>query len=101
MKEKGIKSYIKLQDHEKRKTRAYRAGIGKYYNMTCAVFEDENYYICHDRRELRHMRTESRVQDGIHRPLRYMAVQTAAAANTERNVCTDMMLKRIQSGTRS
>ena len=64
LKENGIKSYIKLQDHEKRKTRAYRADIGKYYNMTCAVFEDEPYYICHDGRELRHMRTESRVQDG-------------------------------------
>ena len=31
------KSYIKLQDHEKRKTRAYQADIGKYYNMSCAV----------------------------------------------------------------
>ena len=41
------KSYIKLQDHEKRKTGAYREDIGKYYNMTCAVFEDEHYYICH------------------------------------------------------
>ena len=29
-----------------------------------AVFEDEYYYICHDGRELRHMRTESRIQDG-------------------------------------
>ena len=64
LKENGIKSYIKLQDHEKRKTRAYKADIGKYYNMSCAVFEDEYYYICHDGRELRHMRTESRIQDG-------------------------------------
>ena len=64
LKENGIKSYIKLQDHEKRKTRAYKADIGKYYNMSCAVFEDEYYYICHDGRELRQMRTESRIQDG-------------------------------------
>ena len=64
LKENGIKSYIKLQDLEKRKTRAYKADIGKYYNMSCAVFEDEYYYICHDGRELRHMRTESRIQDG-------------------------------------
>ena len=64
LKENGIKSYIKLQDHEKRRTRAYKADIGKYYNMSCAVFEDEYYYICHDGRELRHMRTESRIQDG-------------------------------------
>ena len=64
LKERGIRSYIKLQDHEKRKTRAYKEDIGKYYNMTCAVFEDEPYYICHDGRELRHIRTESKEQDG-------------------------------------
>ena len=58
LKENEIRSYIKLQDHEKRKTRAYREEIGKYYNMTYAVFEDEHYYICHDGRELRHIRTE-------------------------------------------
>ena len=32
--------------------------------MTYAVFEDEHYYICHDGRELRHIRTESKEQDG-------------------------------------
>ena len=64
LKEKGIRSYIKLQDHEQRKTRAYKEDIGKYYNMTYAVFEDEHYYICHDGRELRHIRTESKEQDG-------------------------------------
>lgn len=62
-KENGIRSYIKLQDHEKRKTRAYKEDIGKYYNMTCAVFEDERYYICHDGRELRHIRTERKEQE--------------------------------------
>ena len=46
------------------KTRAYKEDIGKYYNMTYAVFEDEHYYICHDGRELRHIRTESKEQDG-------------------------------------
>src|SRR5699024_5774529 len=64
LKENRIQSYIKLQDHEKRKTRAYKEDIGKYYNMTYAVFEDEHYYICHDGRELRHIRTESKEQDG-------------------------------------
>ena len=58
------RSYIKLQDHEKRKTRAYKEDIGKYSNMTYAVFEDEHYYICHDGRELHHIRTESKEQDG-------------------------------------
>ena len=64
LKEHKIASYIKLQDHEKRKTRAYKEDIGKYYNMTYQVFEDEAYYICHDGRELRHIRTESKEQDG-------------------------------------
>ena len=64
LKEKGIRSYIKLQDHEQRKTRAYREDIGKYYNMKHEVFEDEHYYVCHDGRELRHIRTEKKEQDG-------------------------------------
>ena len=64
LKENGIRSYIKLQDHEKRNPRAYKENIGKYYNMTYTVFEDEHYYICHDGRELRHIRTESKEQDG-------------------------------------
>ena len=60
MKEKNISPYIKLQDHEKRKTRAFAEDIGKYYNMRQEVFEDERYYICHDGRELRHIRTETK-----------------------------------------
>ena len=64
MKENRISSYIKQQDHEKRKTRAYTEDIGKYYNMKTQVFEDELYYICHDGRELHHIRTETREQAG-------------------------------------
>ena len=64
LKEKGIESYIKLQDHEKRKTCAYAEDISKYYNMKVEVFEDEQFYICHDGRELRHIRTETKEQDG-------------------------------------
>ena len=32
--------------------------------MTYEVFEDEHYYIFHDGRELRYIRTESKEQDG-------------------------------------
>ena len=64
LKEHGIDSYIKLQDHEKRKTRAYKEDIGKHYNMTYQIFEDEHYYVCHDGRELRHINTETKEQDG-------------------------------------
>ncbi len=59
-----ISSYIKLQDHEKRKTRAYTEEIGKHYNMKTQVFEDELYYVCRDGRELHHIRTETKKQDG-------------------------------------
>ena len=64
LKQNKINSYIKLQDHEKRKTRAYAQDIGKYYNMTQQNCEDEQYYVCHDGRKLRHIRTESREQEG-------------------------------------
>lgn len=64
LKEHNIESYIKLQDHEQRKSRAYRENIGKYYNMTAQVFEDEHYYICHDGRELRYIRTEEKEMEG-------------------------------------
>ena len=64
LKENNIESYIKLQDHEQRKTRAYKENIGKHYNMTLQIFEDEHYYICHDGRELRHIRTEEKEMDG-------------------------------------
>ena len=50
LKEHNIESYIKLQDHEQRKSRAYKENIGKYYNMTVRLIEDERYYICHDGR---------------------------------------------------
>ena len=64
LKEHNIESYIKLQDHEQRKTRAYKENIGKYCNMTTRIFEDERYYVCHDGRELRHIRTEEKEMEG-------------------------------------
>ena len=64
LKENNITGYIKLQEHEKRKTRAYAEDISKYYNMKRETFEDEVYYVCHDGRELRHIRTETKKQEG-------------------------------------
>lgn len=64
LKENGIRSYIKLPDHGKRNPRAYKENIGKYYNMTYTVFEDEHYCICHGGRDLYHIWTESKEQDG-------------------------------------
>ncbi|MFR7847848.1 MAG: hypothetical protein ACLU8S_09930 [Coprococcus phoceensis] len=79
LKKHKISSYIKMQDHEKRKTRAYTEEIGKYYNMKTQIFEDELYYICHDGRELHHIRTEKKNRLVIHKPLRCMDVPIAVA----------------------
>jgi len=38
--------------------------LGKYYNMKTTIFEDEQVYICHDGRELRHINTEKKEQNG-------------------------------------
>ena len=38
--------YDELEDHEKRKPRAYKEDIGRYYNMAYKVFKDEHYYVC-------------------------------------------------------
>ncbi len=62
LKKNKISSYIKLQDHEKRKTRANSENIGKYYNIKTQMFEDELYDVCHDGRELHHIRTENKEQ---------------------------------------
>ena len=82
LKEHNIESYIKLQDHEQRKSRAYRENIGKYYNMTAQVFEDEHYYICHDGRELRYIRTEEKEMEGYTQTLEVYG-------------CADIIRKRI------
>ena len=69
--------------------------------MTYAVFDDEHYYICHDGRELRHIRTESKDRTAIPRQWKYTAVQTAAAVSINPNVFTDTMQKRIQTAIKS
>ena len=58
----NIKSYIKLQTHEKMKTRAYQNDIGKHYNMEKIEESNGHYYRCHDGRELRFIHTETRKQ---------------------------------------
>lgn len=62
--EKGISSYIKLQEHEKMKTRAYKKDIGKYYNMEKISDENGIRYRCHGERELQYLRTEHHKKDG-------------------------------------
>lgn len=64
-----IRSFIKLQTHEKMKTRAYKEDIGKHYNMMYVLEEDTHYYRCHDGRALRYIRTEQSEQDGYTREI--------------------------------
>ncbi len=63
----GIESYIKLQTHEKMKTRAYKKDIGKHYNMVKVKEENGHYYVCSNGRRLIHERTETRKQKGFER----------------------------------
>lgn len=63
LRKNNVVPYIKLQTHEKRKTRAYQNDIGKYYNMRyCA--EEGDFYYCHDGRKLEHIMTEKRTSNG-------------------------------------
>ena len=61
--------------------------------MKVEVFEDEQFYICHDGRELRRIRKlKSRMV--IPRPLRYTAAPTAVDANIKPAVCINIMPKK-------
>ena len=64
MKDNKIKSYIKLQEHEKKKTRKYYQQIGKHYNMEKVEIlnsagSKETYYKCHDGRKIELIRIET------------------------------------------
>ncbi|MFR7846261.1 MAG: hypothetical protein ACLU8S_00430 [Coprococcus phoceensis] len=50
--------------------------------MKTQIFEDELYYICHDGRELHHIRTEKKNRLVIHKPLRCMDVPIAVVCET-------------------
>lgn len=56
-----IDSYIKLQTHEKMKTKAYKMDIGKHYNMT----KVKDGYICADGRKLEFSGTEHHKSKGF------------------------------------
>ena len=54
LKNNNIDSYIKLQMHEKMKTRAYKKDIGKFYNMEKVITQDGVHFICKDGRKLQY-----------------------------------------------
>lgn len=61
LKQNDIESFIKLQEHEKMKTRAYQADISKYRNMT----KIDDGYICADGRLLSYDHTEYSQKKGF------------------------------------
>ena len=72
LKDNKIKSYIKLQEHEKKKTRKYYQQIGKHYNMEKvetfnSTGSKESYYRCHDGRKLELTRIETSNTKGFER----------------------------------
>ncbi len=64
LKENEIKSYIKLQAHEKMKTRAYKNDIGKYYNMKKVSDKETTYFICKNNKKLEFQNVEYRNKQG-------------------------------------
>lgn len=72
LKENQIESFIKLQEHEKKKTRKYHEDISKYYNMGVVESIDPagnsiKGYVCHDGRALNHVKTEVHSSNGFER----------------------------------
>lgn len=95
LKQNHISSYIKLQDHEKRKTHAYAEDIGKYYNMTFQIFEDgHTSAMTEGKCILSARRPGNRMV--IHRPLRCTVVPTAVDVNIKPDVCINITPKRMQ-----
>ncbi len=80
LKENKIKSFIKLQEHEKKKTRKYKEDIGKYYNMEIVEVDEETSivkaYRCHDNRLLNHQRTEIQRKGSQERTFEIYATQS-------------------------
>ena len=64
LKNNNIDSYIKLQMHEKMKTRAYKKDIGKFYNMEKVITQDGVHFICKDGRKLQYEHSEYRNKNG-------------------------------------
>ena len=74
LEDKGIDSYIKLTENEKKKTRKYHENIGKHYNMNVIELADgSKTYICHDNRLLNHQKTEIHKSNNFERTFKIYA----------------------------
>lgn len=83
LKDNNIESFIKLQEHEKKKTRKYHQEVGKYYNMEVVEFDEVNdrvqSYKCHDGRLLSYNRTENQTKAGVKRVFEVYNCQSCKA----------------------
>ncbi len=61
--------------------------------MKTQMFENELYYVCHDGRELHHLRTETKEQAG-YTPLGVL-ISIVELVNIKQNVSINMMLKKM------
>ncbi len=77
LKEENICSYIKLQTHEKMKTKAYKNDIGKYYNME----ELENCYICAQGKKLVFSHVELRKSKGFEQTFKVYACKDCSGCD--------------------
>lgn len=81
LKENEIESYIKLTEHEKKKSKKYYEDISKYYNMKTTTITDgsgnpQKAYICHNNRLLKYQKSEIRRVDGFERTFEIYASET-------------------------
>lgn len=81
LKAQNIEAFIKLQEHEQKKTRKYQQNIGKYYNMEALSVANEQdqqtkAYRCHDNRILHHIKTEIHKETGFERAFEVYACQS-------------------------
>ncbi len=81
LEERNIKSYIKLQTHEKMKTRAYHNNIGKYYNMKKVTDNNETYYICSSNRKICLERVEVSNSKGFERTFNVYSSENCDGCN--------------------
>lgn len=69
--------------------------------MTYAVFEDEHYYICHDGRELHHIRTESKEMDGYTQTVEVYGCADCSGCEHRSKCLYRYNAEKIRTGIRS
>ena len=77
LKNHKIDSYIKLQTHEKMKTRAYKTDIGKYYNMK----KVKEGYICANGRKLELSHVEKQKSKGFNQSFKVFSCKDCSGCS--------------------